>query len=44
MHQRHPLARQISLALLLAGTGSQAIAADENNKNEPALELSLIHI
>lgn len=38
MHQLNPLARQISLALLLAGTGSQAIAANEDNKNEPALE------
>ena len=37
MHQRHPLARQISLALLLAGTG-QAIAASEENNNETALE------
>lgn len=38
MHQHHPLARQISLALLLAGTGSQAIAASEDNKHEAALE------
>lgn len=38
MHQLNPLARQISLALLLAGTGSQAIAANEDTKNEPALE------
>ncbi|MFF7063844.1 TonB-dependent receptor domain-containing protein [Pseudomonas sp. NPDC008258] len=38
MHQLNPLARQVSLALLLAGTGSQAIAANEDTKNEPALE------
>jgi iron complex outermembrane receptor protein len=38
MHQRHPLARQISLALLLAGTGGQAVAAGEDTKAEPALE------
>ena len=38
MHQLHPLARQISLALLLAGTGGQAVAANEDAKTEPALE------
>ncbi|MBI6939762.1 TonB-dependent receptor [Pseudomonas putida] len=38
MHQLHPLARHVSLALLLAGTGSQAIAASADNKSEPALE------
>ncbi|MGW7771616.1 TonB-dependent receptor [Pseudomonas machongensis] len=41
MHQLNPLARQIGLALLLAGAGNQAYAATETSeekKTEPALE------